>query len=264
MELGGNLIVTEPPFETELYRRYPLRFYPYPPVGQPAGAGSAFTTASGALTSAQRQPVRQLGSGTAVAFNNFIENGEVDLNTPQFFNASTDGKTFWGRPKRYRALMHPVASAGSHDQQAQCGFGIGQFLVPQSEAFCYTALTADSPIVNLYIRFDTMSWESLTFNGKTPNTAANRRQVNALVGVPAPALGVTQRVEIVYQPGEYLAFLVDGIEGFRQTDPARLPDPTAPVPWVGAKYWALSAATFNNSQVSCAYACFECFEYGWP
>jgi hypothetical protein len=209
--------LSQPPWDFSLRQKGLFRHYPFSHI-------APIVVASAGAVRSNTPPILTLSTGGNAATFNQMEAGE-NSNTGDWSNL-TDGKIFWGRPKHYSCFIRPRIFNGPVTRSAQCGIGIGQALTPQTIVSLMAFSTAwDSPIIRLWARMDAPAWECAVWDGT--GLPAHIPAPNTLVGVPVPTLGKIYRAEIFYKPSEYVAFLIDGVEGFRFSTLNRMPSPTA-------------------------------------
>jgi len=244
--IGSGIRVSPAPWETERHRRGTIRWYDFQGAIQ-----SGLLSAGSAATYGNPAVVLATAGATATPQNRAreaVEKQGLGLGTPIW--TGFDANVYWGRPMRIQCFCVHVSGqstpAGSRLRYGIFlgGIGIGAPPAAPLPVFPDPPL---QPIAQLYYErtgvLDAPSqvetWKLRTGVGDGVTLAL----VSTLAGVQGPATSITpggvhcQRLELVYVPGQYVAALIDGVEGARHTtvlpNPAFSPAASQPTAGVG-------------------------------
>lgn len=216
-------------WESERHRRGSIRWYPLHIALNATGLASVGSAAVG------NPPMLELKSGLATASPQSRGREMLEKQIVGYqMHSGYDGLDFWSRPHRLQVMVT-----------------LGVMGLNASGAKSYTALYmtppgvptwADPPIVPLcllrYAKNAAIDGEDERFELITaPGDGVTVMKVTRLVGTDPPRSPVspggqrTERYELVYKPGEYVAALINGVEGARHV--TSLPDTTV-IPGAGA------------------------------
>lgn len=223
-----RIAVSQPSFAASLHGLGSFRLYPF---------SSILNTAlvSGGSTVTLITPSLELYTGltTAVGDNRGREACEK---VPYPLFLGYDGLDYWSRPHHLTVFLTigvgNVINAGSYLYSVLYMHPPG---VPP-----WTTTPVNNPYCMLrYVRNGVLdpSGEDERYELITARGDGTAQLVTRLVGVDPPRSPVspggqrTERLEIIYKPGEYVAALINGVEGARHisTDPLPIPTTTPPL-----------------------------------
>ena len=217
--------LSEIPFSTEWYRNWPRSNLHFPAAGQVSANALradlvpliSLTCVGGLGTNEIAESVETIGAFVPAVGNR-----------PDMLRHSPSGTAgFWDRPmiahvrvlERQRDAGNATVRIGM--ELGTYNTGVANFPLPPFAAL------ATRNVVQFWLDMAPVPQWWLQVN----RVGAVRTTV-ALAGVTAPGtLNRPRRMTLAYNPGEYVAAYIDGVEGARITNPAQLPDTTNPDAW---------------------------------
>lgn len=213
---GTNIHISPAPWETEIYRHFPMfssfYFEAVPPI--------AVDNSGAAVPSILFRPTFSLTTGGVLA-NKTKEYGYshvTQLGTRDMF-ARPEDATSHGRWRRFHSLECLVCPSSSATPSATmyAGIGMGSYLAVPPDP----ATTLDN-VIRLVVQMNTLTWQLIVH----PGNGVAAQSKTALVGVTAPVLGRVQHARIVYNPNAYVRAYVDGVLGAELTSGLPVVPPT--------------------------------------